>query len=271
MHTFNQVKLIITDMDGTLLDSKRQLPADLFSMIRNLSAHGIRFAVGSGRSYPTLADQFAPVADLLVFIAENGACLVDGHTLITEVPLTEEQVLTATEKCRDIPDIFPVYSCLKKVYVMDSYPDFVKQIIHDFYFDDSIALIHSVEDIPEPVYKVTVCAPFGGEETALPVLSQLPAPYLVTLSGQIWIDICLDSCSKGNGVRAMQKHFGITYDETMIFGDYLNDLSMMDTGYFSYAMANAHPKLFETCRFRTLSNDEDGVMHIVRQVLDSVR
>ena len=55
----------------------------------------------------------------------------------------------------------------------------------------------------------------------------------------------------------------------MVFGDYLNDYEMMKQGYFSYAMANAHPDLKAISNFKTLSNDEDGVLYIIRQLIHS--
>lgn len=46
---------------------------------------------------------------------------------------------------------------------------------------------------------------------------------------------------------------------------------MMQQGYFSYAMANAHPDLKAVSRFETLSNNDDGVMHIIRQLLAALK
>ena len=68
---------------------------------------------------------------------------------------------------------------------------------------------------------------------------------------------------------AFRPYYCISPDETMVFGDYLNDYEMMKQGYFSYAMANAHPDLKAISNFETLSNDEDGVLYIIRQLIHS--
>ena len=75
--------------------------------------------------------------------------------------------------------------------------------------------------------------------------------------------------NKGHAIREIQKILKISPDETMVFGDYLNDYEMMKQGYFSYAMANAHPDLKAISNFETLSNDEDGVLYIIRQLIHS--
>ena len=58
-----------------------------------------------------------------------------------------------------------------------------------------------------------------------------------------------------------EKPLGVSFEETAIFGDYLNDVSMMQSGYYSYAMKNAHPDIKALSRFETkLTNEEDGVI-----------
>ena len=68
-------------------------------------------------------------------------------------------------------------------------------------------------------------------------------------------------------MRELQKQLGISPDECMAFGDYLNDLELMQAVTHSYAMANAHPDLKAVCRYTAPSNDEDGVVRTIRQVL----
>ena len=53
----------------------------------------------------------------------------------------------------------------------------------------------------------------------------------------------------------------------MVFGDYLNDLGMFNESYFSYAMKNAHPKLKEIAKFEADTNDEDGVLKVLKEVI----
>ena len=54
----------------------------------------------------------------------------------------------------------------------------------------------------------------------------------------------------------------------MVFGDYLNDYEMMQSCKYSYAMANAHPKLKEISNYQAKSNDEDGVMEVIKEYFE---
>lgn len=69
----------------------------------------------------------------------------------------------------------------------------------------------------------------------------------------------------------MQKKFGITREQTMVFGDYLNDLEMMQQAYFSYAMENAHPDVKKVSNFLAKSNEENGVTVVLQQMLNEMQ
>lgn len=265
MHTFNQVKLIVTDMDGTLLNSQRELPSDFFDTLDQLHRKGILFAIASGRSYPTLAAQFQSHREKLIFMAENGGCIVADDALVHIESLPVQQLQRLAALCRQVPHIQPVFSGYRTAYVYKQIPDATRELIDLFY--QNIQYIDSLSDIQEPICKITVCDPTGAENHSLPFFSQAAAPCKATLAGYVWIDLGFPHVNKGTGLETLQRQYGISPDATMVFGDYLNDCEMMQKGYFSYAMANAHPKLKEVSRFETLSNDDEGVMHIIRQLL----
>ncbi|MGW7418751.1 HAD hydrolase family protein [Streptomyces sp. NPDC054813] len=80
------IRLVVTDMDGTLLDDQKRTPEGLWPMLAELRRRGVLFSPASGRQYATLARQFADVADGMAFIAENGTYVVrDGVELSSDV------------------------------------------------------------------------------------------------------------------------------------------------------------------------------------------
>ena len=262
---FSDVRLVVCDMDGTLLNSDLQLPDGLFEMIAALKRRGIRFAIASGRSYPTLRYQFEPVREDIVFLCENGCCIVDRDQPVNTTAFTEAQLALPLQMAEKMPETHLIFSCLRHAYLLHTSGMEVFREMQKYY--QALEMVHSAEDIKEPVFKITVYAPEAAEQKAYPYYGQLTSPYKVTLDGTIWVNIGPESVSKGTGLAAMQKAFGVSPAQTMVFGDYLNDLPMMGCSDFSFAMANAHPDLKKVCRYETLSNDDDGVMHVLRQVL----
>jgi hydroxymethylpyrimidine pyrophosphatase-like HAD family hydrolase len=81
------------------------------------------------------------------------------------------------------------------------------------------------------------------------------------------LDISNLNSNKGTAIKFLQEKMNITPEQTMVFGDYLNDLEMLEAATFSFAMKNAHEEVKKTARFMTENNSNLGVEKIIEQVL----
>ena len=75
-HSLNQVRMIATDMDGTLLNSQDQMPRDFFNILDQIHKLGILFVIASGRPYPTLAMQFDSATLLIFLLFTDTICFI---------------------------------------------------------------------------------------------------------------------------------------------------------------------------------------------------
>jgi len=73
----SKVKLVVSDMDGTLLNSKHQVSSRFFTLFEALKKKGVMFAAASGRQYHSIVEKLAPIRDDIFVIAENGALVKD--------------------------------------------------------------------------------------------------------------------------------------------------------------------------------------------------
>ncbi len=89
------------------------------------------------------------------------------------------------------------------------------------------------------------------------------------VSGQNWVDISSPNAHKGFALQKLQELYNITPAETMVFGDYNNDLEMLALSDFSFAMENAHPNVKEVAKYQTVSNDDFGVERVLEQLTNS--
>ena len=85
------------------------------------------------------------------------------------------------------------------------------------------------------------------------------------VSGLNWIDILNKTAGKGNALKKIQARYGWKPEECMAFGDYLNDKAMLEQVGESYAMANAHPEILATAKYQAPSNEEGGVIRVIRE------
>ena len=120
------VKLIASDMDGTLLDENGQVPPETFDLILALREHGVRFVASSGRRYDRLCDFFSPVKDRMDFVASNGAqVFADGVQIDREVyscllytsagDMLEIRSTPGPDAPADVPKRWPIVPCPRDV------------------------------------------------------------------------------------------------------------------------------------------------------------
>ena len=92
----------------------------------------------------------------------------------------------------------------------------------------------------------------------------MPGNLSAVLAGPEWIDIVNKDANKGAAVKKIADLKGIKQDEILAFGDYLNDLTMLEAAGTSYAMVNGHPDLKKIADHIAPSNNDEGVMQILQ-------
>jgi len=83
------------------------------------------------------------------------------------------------------------------------------------------------------------------------------------------VDVSHPDAHKGFAISMIQKQLGVTKAETMVFGDYHNDLEMLALADFSFAMGNAHPDIVAAANFQTTNNDDFGVERVLERMLEA--
>ena len=262
------IRLIAADMDGTLLDSRKQLPEGLFPLVRALHERGVRFAPASGRQFYTLYEQFGEIADELMYISENGAMICDGSECVGFSAMPREVVLDAIERVRTLPGVYMVISARSGAfYEKNSSAEAVRN------FNMYCARCTEVPDLAEfasrePICKVALFCAGRAEQVLMPAFAGFAGRAQLALSGTDWVDLMRTGVSKGGALEELCGTLGITTADCMAFGDYLNDIELLRTAGESYAMANAHEQLAALAKYRCPSNDEDGVCRTIRAVFD---
>ncbi|GKQ38881.1 Cof-type HAD-IIB family hydrolase [Streptomyces sp. A012304] len=263
------IRLIVTDMDGTLLDDTKRTPDGLWETLSRLRERGVLFSPASGRQYATLAREFAEVADGMVFIAENGTYVVrDGRELSSD-PLAADVVTDIVAAVRrlaaDGVDVGAVVCGKRSAYVERADAPFVAEVARYYVRHQVVEDLCAVDD---DILKVAVFDFGAVEQTTAPALAPFAAAHQVVVSGEHWVDVMNATANKGAALRRLQRELGITPAQTMVFGDYLNDLEMLDAADWSFAMANAHPEVVRRARHLAPSNNDNGVLRTIARVLD---
>ena len=262
------IRLIAVDMDGTLLDGNGRIPGAIWPLLDQLRTRGIRFVPSSGRQLATLRRSF-PDADDMVFIAENGGFVVRGEEEISSEAMDAGFTASVIRRLRSLGadgfDLGVVVCGKRSAYIERTDAAFHTEA--ERYYarlevtDDLLA-------VDDQVLKLAVYDFGEAEKVTAPHLADLRATHQVVVSGHHWIDVMNQGVNKGVALRQVQAALGITAAQTMAFGDYLNDLELLDAADHSFAMANAHPDVLARARFRAPSNVEEGVITTIRALLE---
>lgn len=258
------IKFIATDMDGTLLNSKKELSPKFYDVFEELKKRDILFAAASGRQYYTLANEFDDIKEDMLFIAENGTFVVyKGKELV--VNGLEKNIAKELIRIGRTIDNTNVVLCGKNSAYVESDDEKFLSEVRKYYHRCEV--VENLENVDDTVLKVTMCDFNGAEKNSYKYFEKYKDELQVAIAGDIWLDMTLGGVNKGVAIKEIQELLGIDFKETMVFGDYLNDLEMMDSAYHSYAMENAHEDIKKAARFMTKSNDEDGVIFKIKEVI----
>ena len=259
------VKLIATDMDGTRLDSQKNFPKDMDYVLEKLNEKNVRFILASGRQYYNLAKKFERFDQDFIYISENGAMVFDTDEIIYLSEIDREKLFKPVEIARKIKGASIVLCGEKGAYTENSGELFNENVA--MYYE-RIELVDDVLDVVregrDKICKIALFHDENSEKYLSHEFSEVEDDFLICVSGELWMDFMIIGVNKGEAIKRIQEHYGVTYDETMAFGDYLNDYEMLQSCKYSYAMENAHPKLKEISNYQAKSNDENGVMEVIK-------
>lgn len=257
------IKIIATDMDGTLLNSRKELPEGFYEWVNNNPDR--RVVIASGRQLYTLLKDFSEVEDKLIFIAENGGLVYEKGNIIYTNRLSDENIRKCFEIFNTIPGVCPVICGVSSAYMIGAdktaYENAAKYYAR-------LKLINSVDEAikGDEIVKLALFVHEEKAEECLKHFNGMKEWINVVLSGVSWIDFANYSATKGNALKNVMDRYGIDRSEAMAFGDYLNDYTMLEVCEESYCMANGHEELKKLAKHIAKSNDENGVMEVLKKL-----
>ena len=261
------IKLIVTDMDGCLLDGKGSLPSDFEETYRIIEEKGVILAAASGRSIAGLMKPFGMYAEKMAFASDNGACVYYKGRKLFSSTLERSDYLPIFEEARKHPNLIAV-ACGEKNAWMENIDSFTEKDVEELkkYYPSWAECRY--EEIPDQVIKVALLYFDDIEKNIYPYFQRFNNDRILSkVTAYVWIDIFNAHVSKGTGIRAIQDKLGISRDETIVFGDYLNDLPMAECALKSFAPSNAHPEVKRCFTDVIGSNEEGAVTKTIRELL----
>lgn len=263
------IRLFVTDMDGCFLNDSHQLHPDTFKLIEKCIQNNVNFAVASGRSFASLKRTFSPILDKITLIANNGTIVSHLGEIIHMEKLKEEDTTHFINTGLQNHHLFTLLTTQEDAY-MKTRDDFPEEFINGLH--EHFPILHTVDnlhDIKDGVTKISYYDVDGAEENSYPLLSSNNDREVnILLSAKSWVDVIHAKASKGHAVSILQQHLGLSSDETVVFGDYLNDIEMIQGTKNSYTPETAHPHIKSLATHIIGPNDDWSVYTTIKNLLE---
>ena len=270
------IRMIATDMDGTLLDGQGQLDLPrLTTIFDELEKRDIRFVVATGNEIGRMRILFGPeLTNRITFVVANGARIFEGEDKIVEKHWDSCLVQNVLEyfagRERDYHLVANLQNGPHTLEGMD-FP-IVDRIMTEEMAKEFYQQIHFLNDFQEldkeAVIKMSIVV---DEEQTSSVTQRINQDFAGRLnavtSGYGAIDLLPRGIHKGWGLCSLMERWKIEADQIMAFGDSENDLEMLELAGYSFAMENGEEKVKRMAKYIAPSNNEAGVLQVLEQYL----
>ena len=262
----SNIKLIATDMDGTLLNSNHEVSALFLELFKQIKKHNILFVAASGRPFYSITEKLNSIKKDIIIVAENGGIVVKNESVLLSTPLKRENLYKIESLINSQNHIHPIFCTKSKAYFKHSSNSHIK-LLTEYY--PNFTLIDGIDDIEEDIIKIALYDSINSEKHIYPLFKQFENEFKIKISGKNWVDISDELANKGHALELLQNTYNISKEETLVFGDYNNDIEMLKLASYSFAMANAHQNVKDISNFETKSNDDFGVEYILEKLIKS--
>lgn len=285
------IKLIASDMDGTLLNHNHKIPKENVKLINFAKNQGIEFVVATGRAYyealPALNKENIN-CDVISF---NGGIVYDKNgNIISITPMLPKDLYYTIEILKSFDISYQLYT-KNTIYTTSIETDinaYIDLIRSNGYEPDvehlraeaqqklDVGYITEVENIElylnekenPPIKIIAISNDISKLENAAKLLSENTS-ISVTSSGANNIEIMHKNATKGEALKEIAKIYGINLENAVAIGDNLNDQAMLDIVGYSVAMKNGNKILKEQAKYVTeKTNSEGGVADTIFKLIE---
>lgn len=260
-------KIIFSDIDGTLLDNRHQIPAKTREKILELEGRGIRYILVSAR----MPSGIRVIQDVLgnrsPIVCYSGGLILDenGKQLFSrQMPLE----LAASVK-NVLTHEYPAICC--NTYGMDQWAvddDKNPWVIREEEITHGKAAVGDIRDLfaqDGGIHKFLLMGEPEEIEGAAQLLKASYPELTVQKSNANYLEVMNGDVKKSTGVHFLCSYYGISEEQAAAFGDGENDVDMIQAVRYGFAMANAPEHVRRAAPYVTLSNEEEGIWHILRE------
>lgn len=262
------IKLVLTDLDGTFLNSQSQFDEKLYLKVRQMMRKKrIIFAPVTGKQAERVEELFAEVGSEDLWILGDSATRIKHQGKIVYQDLLPNKVgLKIIETLQQVPNQTIIACTEEAAFVLKDTPEADLLFVNGSY--QVVKFVDKYDQISDDFIKITVLDNQLRAFETIKLLTHFKNDAYFVASEPRWIDIAQLNVHKGTTVQELQRLLGISKTETMAFGDGLNDIELFAEADYSFAVKNAFTETKAAANYQVnLSNDENAVLVTLEKML----
>lgn len=262
----NEIKLLCSDIDGTLVRNDKTLSEENKKWIRRLKEKGVEFSIVSGRTNRSVSRYYNELGIKGATSALNGSALYsEDDKVLSSVFIPKEISINIVSILKASKSEFimvsldewyaedkesAIYKNKRKIYDCEGFVCPFEKVAEEKEISKFLVISSSqreLQDVEREVRKL-----YSEKE-----VTYFPAKGL--------LEIMPKSVNKGNGLEELARYYGLDRSRVMAIGDEVNDIEMIERAGIGVAMGNAISKVKEVADIITATNEEDGVARIIKE------
>ena len=265
-------KLIALDIDGTLINSSHQLTDGVKRAIKKAKEKGVKVVLCTGRPLKGV-EQFLDELNL----KEEGDYAATFNGALVQDTFTENPISHLTLKYEDLIDLYNLsleVGCRSHFYDTKTLYTFNKDISDYTVLESQLTGAHlnfaTLDEISKDISMskfMMIDHPEILDECIKKIPKKYYEKYTIVRSTPSFLEFLNPKANKGSGISLLADELGITKDEIICVGDAGNDKHMIEYAGLGVAMGNATEEIKELADYITLSNNEDGVAHVINKFI----
>ncbi|NBK97884.1 MAG: HAD family phosphatase [Clostridia bacterium] len=260
-----QIKLVLCDLDGTILNSQKQIPACFYDVFTQLRKQGVAVGMATGRPFSNIEVKFKECANAMSCVCENGGCVTHEGKIIHSETIDKSICDKMVLKTRALKNCGAVLCAIGATYI-ENREEHMIAACKEYYPD--LKIVDDLLAVKDTIVKISIRDFIDSKTHVFPALKGIDDGVDIATSDRHWVDIMNKGVSKAKGITMLCEHMGISSEQVMAFGDEMNDYEMLKKVKYSYAMGNAIEAIKQIANEVCESNDDDGVMKTLQRVFD---
>lgn len=241
------IRLVVSSLENLIeLDEKRKVKEDILDLIKRLKEKDIMFAIATAQNYDSVKDIFGTLGDDIIFICNDGGVVIHKDKVISKTPVDRLVCLGVVDEIGEDKNFDLLLAGERNACLLNSNSTFERKLKK---MGVNPEIITSTQDMNGDITKITIFAKNGlSSQDYSHFIEKWGDKANISATNEEQAFVTGEYVTKGMALAVVQSVYGISEEDTLVFGVGFSDISLFDHSYFSYAMMHGDSQVRDSAQ-----------------------